>query len=442
MFYYLFFEKLTEIFSLFNIFRYITFRAIYATVTALLIALVFGPSVIRRLQRLKIGQQIRDDGPQEHLSKAGTPTMGGLLIIIAVLISILLWARFDHPHILVLAFSLIWFGGLGFLDDYQKINKQQSLGLRGWHKIIFQTIGALAIACYFYYWGPVPQPVPKEALFSVELKSKGTTLPRDLPGFLRESFASHGITLSENVKTSIRVEGTRWRITDVEHNRKYTVKTEGNQLHVYPVTEKTSIIIPFFKRLRPNLGILFIPFAAFVIVCTSNAVNLTDGLDGLAIGCTLFVAATFGVLGYLTSHQGLANYLDIVHLPDGGEATTIFCAALIGAGLGFLWYNCHPAQVFMGDTGSLALGAAIGTVSLMVKEEILLVIVGGIFVAEALSVILQVWSFQTRGKRIFKMAPLHHHFEQLGWDESKVVIRFWIVALLLMLMALSTLKLR
>jgi phospho-N-acetylmuramoyl-pentapeptide-transferase len=262
---------------------------------------------------------------------------------------------------------MLWFGGLGFLDDYRKITKQQSLGLKGWHKICLQTVGALAIAYFLYQWGPVP----KDSL-----------------------------------------------------------------------TERTSIIIPFFKQLRPDLGIFFVPFAAFVIVSASNAVNLTDGLDGLAIGCTLFVAVTFGVLGYLTSHQQLANYLDIAHLPASGEAATVFCAALIGAGVGFLWYNCHPAQVFMGDTGSLALGAALGTISILIKEEVLLVIVGGIFVVEALSVIIQVVSYKTRKKRVFRMSPLHHHFEQLGWPEPKVVLRFWIIGLILMLIALSTLKLR
>lgn len=367
MFYYLFFEVLKGVFSPFNVFRYISFRSIYATVTALLISLLFGPFVIRHLRRLKIGQHIQTDGPQTHLTKAGTPTMGGVLIITSVLISIFLWARLDQPYIFLLTFSLLWFGGIGFLDDYRKLTKRQSLGLRGWHKIFLQTIGAFVIAYYVYQWGPVP----------------------------KDSVAS-----------------------------------------------KTSIIIPFFKYLQPDLGILFIPFAMLVIVGASNAVNLTDGLDGLAIGCTLFVATTFGILGYLTSHQKMADYLDIAHLPVSGEAATIFCAALVGAGLGFLWYNCHPAQVFMGDTGALSLGAALGTASILIKGEILLVLVGGIFVAEALSVMIQVWSYKTRKKRVFKMAPLHHHFEQLGWKETKVVIRFWIVALILMLMALSTLKLR
>jgi phospho-N-acetylmuramoyl-pentapeptide-transferase len=336
-------------------------------VTALLIALVFGPIVIQRLKRLRIGEQIREEGPQANKGKAGTPTMGGVLIISSVLISVFLWARLDQPYIYLLAFSLIWFGGIGFLDDYQKITRQRSLGLRGWHKIALQAIGAFVIAFYLYQWGPAP----KDEL-----------------------------------------------------------------------TSKTSLIVPFFKEVRPELGVWFIPFTVIVIIGASNAVNLTDGMDGLAIGCTLFVTTTFGILGYLTSHQQLANYLDIAHLPVSGEAVTIFCAALVGAGLGFLWYNCHPAQVFMGDTGSLSLGAALGTVSVLTKAELLLGLVGGIFVAEALSVIIQVWSYKTRKKRVFKMSPLHHHFQLSGWDESKIVIRFWIIGLILMLMALSTLKLR
>ncbi|MAE19207.1 phospho-N-acetylmuramoyl-pentapeptide-transferase [Candidatus Poribacteria bacterium] len=364
MFYHLFFEILREYFSPFNVFQYISFRAIYATITALVVSLVFGPMMIAFLKRLNIGQYVRDDGPETHLSKAGTPTMGGILIIISVLLSLVLWARLDQPAIYVMIFSLIWFGSLGFIDDYKKLVKKQSLGLRGWQKIGLQTIGAIGIATYLYLYG-------------------------------------------------------------------YQGKTVG-----------TELIIPFFKQIRPDLGFLLIPFAVLVIVGSSNAVNLTDGLDGLAIGCTLFVAVTFGVVGYLTSHQDLASYLDIVHLPVNGEATTIFCASLIGAGIGFLWYNCHPAEVFMGDTGALALGASIGTAALLIKEEIMLVVVGGIFVMEALSVILQVWSYRVRKKRIFKMAPLHHHFEQLGWHETKVVSRFWIMALILMLIGLSTLKIR
>ena len=366
MVYYLFFEILREYFPPFNIFRYISFRAIYATITALIISLVFGPFVIHKLKQFKIKQFIRDDGPKTHQDKAGTPTMGGLLILTSVLISVLLWSRLDQPPVLILLLSISWFGLLGFIDDYYKVTRQKSLGLSVKQKILFQLLGALAISIYLYH---------------------------------TDSLSSQG-------------------------------------------TPKTALVFPFFKNFRPDIGILYIPFASIVIVGASNAVNLTDGLDGLAIGCVIFVAATFGVLGYLTSHQKLADYLDIVHLSINGEASTIFCAALIGSGLGFLWYNCHPAQIFMGDTGSLALGGVIGTIALLIKQEILLVIVGGIFVAEALSVILQVSSFRIRGKRIFKMAPLHHHFEQIGWKETQVVNRFWIIALILMLIALSTLKTR
>ena len=366
MVYYLFFEILREYFPPFNIFRYISFRAIYATITALTISLVFGPFVIHKLKQFKIKQFIRDDGPETHQDKAGTPTMGGLLILTSILISVLLWSRLDQPPVLILLLSILWFGLLGFIDDYYKVTRQKSLGLSVKQKILFQLLGALAISIYLYH--------------TDSLSSKGTP--------------------------------------------------------------NTALVFPFFKNFRPDIGILYIPFASIVIVGASNAVNLTDGLDGLAIGCVIFVAATFGVLGYLTSHQRLADYLDIVHLSINGEASTIFCAALIGSGLGFLWYNCHPAQIFMGDTGSLALGGVIGTIALLVKQEILLVIAGGIFVVEAMSVILQVGSFRIRGKRIFKMAPLHHHFEQVGWKETKVVNRFWIIALILMLVALSTLKIR
>ncbi|CAI8033544.1 Phospho-N-acetylmuramoyl-pentapeptide-transferase [Geodia barretti] len=271
--------------------------------------------------------------------------MGGVLIIISVLISVVFWSRLDQPYIYLMILTTLWFGGLGFLDDYSKLVKQQSLGLRGWHKIGLQTVGALVIASYLYKWGPV------------------------------------------------------------------------------------HYILPFFKEVQPNLGILFIPFATLVIVGASNAVNLTDGMDGLAIGCTLFVA---GNLRHSRVHDK----------PQRGEVTTVFCAALVGAGLGFLWYNGHPAQVFMGDTGSLALGATLGTVAVLIKQEFLLVIVGAIFVVETLSVIIQVWSFRTFGKRVFKMSPIHYHFLLSGWKESKVVIRFWIVGLILVLIALSTLKLR
>ncbi len=371
MFYHLFFESLVDTFSPFNIFRYISFRAIYATATALVISLVLGPFMIARLKQLRIGEHLIEEGPksksEEWDSKAGTPTMGGILIIVSILVSIVFWSRLDQPFFYLMILTILWFGGLGFLDDYSKLVKQQSLGLRGWHKIGLQTVGALAIASYLYQAGPI-------------------------------------------------VTGD--------------------------VATRTSLSLPFFKTVQPELGILFIPFATLVIVGTSNAVNLTDGMDGLAIGCTIFVAGTLGVLGYMTSHHQIANYLNIFHFPIAGEVATIFCAALVGAGLGFLWYNSHPAQVFMGDTGSLVLGATLGTVALLIKQEFLLVIVGAIFVAEALSVIIQVWSFRTFGKRVFKMSPLHYHFLLSGWKESKVVIRFWIIGLILVLIALSTVKLR
>ena len=367
MFYHLLYENLVDIFSPLNVFRYISFRAIYATATSLIIALVLGPFMIRRLTQLRIGEHIREEGPKDHQSKAGTPTMGGVLIIVSVLISVIFWSRFDQPYIYLMILATLWFGGLGFLDDYSKLAKQQSLGLRGWHKIVLQTIGALAIAAYLYQWGPMQTGEP---------------------------------------------------------------------------ATRTALTLPFFKDVQPELGILFIPFATLVIVGTSNAVNLTDGMDGLAIGCTLFVAGTLGVVGYMTSHNEIAAYLNIFHLPVSGEVTTLFCAALVGSGLGFLWYNGHPAQVFMGDTGSLALGATLGTVAVLIKQEFLLLIVGAIFVVEALSVIIQVWSYRTFGRRVFKMSPIHYHFLLSGWKESKVVIRFWIVGLILVLIALSTLKLR
>lgn len=367
MFYQFLYENLVDIFSPFNVFRYISFRAIYATATSLIIALVLGPFMIRRLKQLRIGEHIREEGPKDYQSKAGTPTMGGVLIIVSVLISVLFWSRLDQHYIYLMILATLWFGGLGFLDDYSKLVKQQSLGLRGWHKIGLQTIGALAIAAYLYQWGPMQAGDP---------------------------------------------------------------------------ATRTSLTIPFFKDVQPNLGILFIPFATLVIVGASNAVNLTDGMDGLAIGCTLFVAGTLGVVGYMTSHNEIAAYLNIFHLPMSGEVATLFCASLVGAGLGFLWYNGHPAQVFMGDTGSLALGATLGTVAVLIKQEFLLLIVGAIFVIETLSVIIQVWSYRTFGKRVFKMSPIHYHFLLSGWKESKVVIRFWIVGLILVLIALSTLKLR
>ena len=365
MFYYLFFEKLQQFFSPFNVFKYITFRAAYATITALLICLVLGPFVIRKLRSLNVGQNIRWEIMDTHNHKAGTPTMGGLLILTSLLLSTVLWARLDNPLVGVVVFSAIWFGAIGFVDDYLKLIRSPA-GIRAWQKLAAQAVGAFAIAYYMYAFAPSP--------------------------------------------------------------------TDG-------VTSNTSVWFPFFKNIHPDLHWLFIPFAMIVIMGASNAVNLTDGLDGLAIGCVIFVAGTYTVLSYITSHFGVSNYLGIAHLPQSGELA-VFCAALTGASLGFLWYNAHPAQVFMGDTGSLALGGTLGTVAVLTKNEMLLIIVGGIFVVEVGSVIIQVSSFKTRGKRVFKKTPLHHHFELMGWSESKIVVRFWIIAAILLLAALSTLKLR
>ena len=375
MFYYLFFEKLKTFFSPFNVFRYITLRAAYASITALLICLILGPFVIRKLRSLNVGESIRWEIMDTHNHKAGTPTMGGLLILVSLLLSTVLWARLDNPLVGVIVFSAIWFGGIGFVDDYLKITRKPS-GMRVWQKLIVQAVGAFVVVYYMYAFASPPAVVIE-----------------GLDGLIREPIPN------------------------------------------------TVLSFPFFKNVRPDLHWMFIPFAMIVIMGSSNAVNLTDGLDGLAIGCVLFVAATYTVLSYIASHIGVCQYLNIVHLPQSGELA-VFCAALTGASLGFLWYNAHPAQIFMGDTGSLALGGTLGTVAVFTKNEILLIIVGGIFVVEVVSVIIQVSSFKTRGKRIFKKTPLHHHFELVGWSESKIVVRFWIIAAILLLATLSTLKLR
>lgn len=365
MFYYLFYEKLIQYFSPFNVFKYITFRSIYAAITALLICFILGPYVIEKLRVLKFGQTIRWEVQDTHNHKAGTPTMGGLLILATWLISTLLWARFDNPLVWIAVFAAIWFGGIGFVDDYYKIIRSPS-GVKAWQRLAFEILGALLIALYMYYYA---EPA-----------------------------------------------------------------TDG-------LTPNSTLFFPFFKNVRLDLGWLFIPFAVIVIVGSANAVNIADGLDGLAIGCTTFVAVAYTAISYLTSHANISEYLGIAHLPQSGELT-VFCAALTGASLGFLWYNCPPARVFMGDTGSLSLGGALGTVAVFTKNELLLVIIGGIFVVEVLSDIIQVVSFKTRGKRVFKRAPIHHHFELSGWAESKIVVRFWIIGAILLLVALSTLKLR
>jgi phospho-N-acetylmuramoyl-pentapeptide-transferase len=347
-------------FSVFNVFRYITFRTIYASLTAFFICFLLGPWMIKKLANMQVGQYIRDDGPKSHLDKAGTPTMGGTLIILSLTAAILLWSDLTNYYVWIVLFVIIGYGAIGFIDDYLMQVKKQSKGLSVRSKLLLQTLVAL-IAGYLVY---------------------------STPDF------------------------------------------------------STQVTIPFFKNIRPDFGWGYIIFAAFVIVGASNAVNLTDGLDGLAIGPVIIAAATYMIFAYVTGHVKIAGYLQINYVSGSGELT-IFCGALAGAGLGFLWFNAYPAQIFMGDVGSLSLGAFLGTIAVITKQEILLVLVGGIFVIEALSVIFQVGFFKmTSGKRIFKMAPLHHHFELKGWPEPKVIVRFWIIAIALALLAMSTLKLR
>jgi phospho-N-acetylmuramoyl-pentapeptide-transferase len=377
MLYYLLYHVLQHYFSPLNVFRYITVRTVYASLTAMFLALVFGPWLIRHLRELQIGQYIREEGPQAHQKKAGTPTMGGVLIVLSTAVPTLLWADLTNPFILLSLFALVGFAAIGFIDDYAKISKQRNLGLTAKKKIYFQVFVSVVV----------------------------------------------GVSLLVLATYS-----------------KYS----------------TTLVFPFLKRLHPDLvlhslvnsphvwPLAFVPFLVFVclvIVGSSNAVNLTDGLDGLAIGCTVIAAGALTVLTYVSSNFRFASYLEIQYIPGVGELT-VFCGALVGAALGFLWYNAHPAEIFMGDVGSLSLGGTLGTIAVIIKQEILLFFVGGIFVIEALSVILQVGSFKMRGKRIFRMAPIHHHFELLGWSESKVIVRFWIAALVFALFALTTLKLR
>lgn len=346
-------------YSFFNVFRYITFRTIYAAITALLLCFVIGPWLIRELGSHQIGQTIRRDGPESHLSKEGTPTMGGLLIVLATVIPTLLWANLGNPYIWIAVFVTVGFGTIGFMDDYKKVVRKDSKGLSPRTKFLCQIFLAGVAALLIYL---------------------------DI-GF------------------------------------------------------QDKVSIPFFKKLNPSLGFLYIPFVILVIVGASNAVNLTDGLDGLAIGPSIISAGTYMLFAYLAGHVKIANYLQIQYVPGAGELT-IFCGAMAGAGIGFLWYNTYPAQVFMGDTGSLSLGAALGAVAVMVKQEIVLALVGGVFVMEAVSVILQVYFFKTTRKRIFRMAPVHHHFELKGWAEPKIIVRFWIISIILALLAISTLKIR
>ena len=349
-------------FPVFNVFRYITFRTAMSAVTALSLALVLGPAMIRFLRRAQIGQSIRAEGPKTHLTKAGTPTMGGLLIILAVVLATLLWMDLSNRFVWIGLATLLGVGAVGFADDWVKVTKRRSLGLTGRGKLVPQFLMAIAVA------------------------------------FAIEQWAGHGAF-------------------------------------------STVVSFPFLKKLLVDLGVLYIPFVAVVVVGSSNAVNLTDGLDGLATGAVGIAAGTYALLAYVTGNAVAARYLQIPFIPQSGELA-VFCGALVGACLGFLWFNCHPADVFMGDVGALPLGAAIAAVAVMTKQEILLAIVGGLFVLEALSVIIQVASFKTTGRRVFKMAPLHHHFELLGWAESRVIIRFWILAILFAVLGLSTLKLR
>lgn len=359
MLYYLLYS-LHEQVSFFNVFRYITLRTIYSTLTALLITFLLGPYVVKLLTRYQVGQYIREDGPQSHFSKEGTPTMGGVLILFAVFVSTLFWADLTNEYIWLVVLISLCFGGIGFLDDYLMLIKKKNKGLTVRSKFILQIAIALVPAIFLYL------------------------------------------------------------------NFRYN----------------TRLNIPFFKTLTPDLYWGYILLALFIIVGTSNAVNLTDGLDGLAIGPATIAFGTFLLLSYLSGNAKIASYLQIPFVPGTGELS-VFCGAMVGAGMGFLWFNSYPAQIFMGDVGSLSLGAALGTVAVITKNEIILVIVGGIFLIEALSVIFQVGYFKiTHGKRIFRMAPLHHHFELKGWPEPKIIVRFWIIAVILSLISLSTLKLR
>ncbi len=378
MLYWLLYEKLFPFFHPFRIFRYLTFRTAFASLTALLIALFIGPYVIQKLREFQIGQFVRDDGPQSHLKKSGTPTMGGVLICIAILLPTVLWADPADPLVWITVFSTLAFGAIGFADDYIKVVKRRSLGLTARAKLMWQgLVGALIAAALV----------------------------------LLDQFKMFSTQLSVPFIKSLR-PGLLWR--------------------GWPAT-------------LPHLALLaFVPFVIWVtlwLALSSNAVNLTDGLDGLAIGCTIIAAGALTVLTYVSSHVVFADYLELQRMPLAGELT-VFCGSMVGASIGFLWYNAHPAEIFMGDVGSLALGGAIGTVAVIIRQELLLPFIGGIFLLEAFSVILQVGSYKLRKKRIFKMAPLHHHFEQLGWNESKVIARFWIGALVFALFALTTLKLR
>ena len=354
-------EYLQQFHSGFNVFQYLTLRAILGTITALVISLLIGPAMIRKLTSYKIGQQVRDDGPQSHLSKAGTPTMGGSLILIAIAISALLWSDLSNYQVWVTLAVMLSFGVIGGVDDYKKLLYGNSKGMSSRAKYFWQTVFGFAAAYFMFNMAETPQ--------------------------------------------------------------------------------ETELIVPFMKDLVIPMGMMYVVLTYFVIVGSSNAVNLTDGLDGLAIMPTVMVAAALGVFAYASGHATFSGYLGIPYIAGVGELT-IFCGALVGAGLGFLWFNTYPAQVFMGDVGALSLGAALGVIAVFVRQEIVLLIMGGVFVMETVSVILQVGSFKLTGKRIFRMAPLHHHFELKGWPEPRVIVRFWIITVVLVLIGLASLKIR
>lgn len=354
-------EQLMGWHSGFGVFQFLTFRTILGVLTALLLALCVGPSMIRRLAHHQIGQAVRDDGPQSHLSKAGTPTMGGTLIIVAIVLATLCWGDLSNRFVWLAVAVTLAFGAIGWVDDYRKVVARHSRGLPARWKYFWQSVAALVVALVLYLGAQTPA--------------------------------------------------------------------------------ETELIVPFFKTVALDLGLFYLVTTYFVIVGTSNAVNLTDGLDGLAIMPTVMVAGALGLMAYLSGHVEFANYLQIPYIGGVGELA-IFCGAMVGAGLGFLWFNAYPAQVFMGDVGALALGAALGLVAVAVRQEIVLFIMGGLFVLETLSVVLQVVSYRLTGRRLFRMAPLHHHYELKGWPEPRVIVRFWILALVLVLIGLSTLKLR
>jgi phospho-N-acetylmuramoyl-pentapeptide-transferase len=354
-------DYLAQYYHGFQVFQYLTLRAILSSLTALSLALLLGPAMIRRLTAYKVGQMVRSNGPQTHLTKAGTPTMGGALILVAIFLSVLLWGNLSNRYLWILLGVTFGFGVIGWVDDYRKVVMKNSRGLPARWKYFWQTVIGIMMAYFLYNTAQTPV--------------------------------------------------------------------------------ETQLVIPFFKKVVVELGAWYILLAYFVIVGSSNAVNLTDGLDGLAIMPTVMIAVALGIFAYSCGNVSFANYLLIPYVKGAGE-TVVFCAAIVGAGLGFLWFNTYPAQVFMGDVGALALGAGLGTIAIIVRQELVFMIMGGIFVVETLSVILQVISFKLTGKRIFRMAPLHHHFELKGWAEPKVIVRFWIITVVLVLIGLATLKLR